>query len=75
MGLVKRKRWTREEVEFLMRNYNNMDNRTLATLLGRSVGSVQHKAIRLGLRKSERFWDDYYMKQCKRRLMELAGHE
>jgi len=44
-----------------MRNYSTVDNRTLATLLGRSVGSVQHKAIRLGLRKSERFWDDYYV--------------
>ena len=73
--MVRRKRWTKEELEFLMRNYSTMDNRRLAAVLGRSVASVQHQARRLGLRKSERFWDDYYMKQCKRRLMELIGHD
>jgi len=73
--MVKGKRWTREEEEFLIRNYGTMDNRTLATLLGRTVDSVTHKANRLGLKKSKRFWDDYYMKRCKRRLAELAGHD
>ena len=73
--MVKGKRWTKEEVEFLIRNYSTMDNRILANLLGRSVDSVMHKANRLGLKKSKRFWDDYYMKRCKRRLVELVGHD
>ena len=73
--MVKRKKWTKEEVEFLIRNYSTMDNRTLATLLGRSVSSVEHKAKYLGLRKDKRFWNDFYLERCKRRLMELVGHD
>ncbi|MHC1610558.1 MAG: hypothetical protein ACXQTW_02995 [Candidatus Methanospirareceae archaeon] len=52
------RKWTKEEVEFLIKNYDKMDNREIARILGRSVISVQHKASRLGLRKSDKIY--YY---------------
>ena len=73
--MVKGKRWTREEVEFLIRNYSTTDNRTLATLLGRSVNSIEHKATHLGLRKDKSYWDKIHLERCKRRLMELVGYD
>ena len=73
--MVRRKRWTREELEFLIKNYSTMDNRTLAAMLGRSVGSIYHQATRLGLRKDKSYWDKMYLERCKRRLMELVGHD
>jgi len=74
--LVRRKRWTREELEFLIKNYGTMDNRTLAAILGRSVGSVQHQARRLGLRKDKSYWDRIYLERFRKRLMELVvGHD
>ena len=73
--MVRRKRWTKEELEFLIRNYSSMDNRTLAAVLGRSVASVQHQARRLDLRKDKSYWDKIHLERCKRRLMELVGHD
>jgi len=74
--LVKRKRWTKEELEFLIKNYGVMDNITLAAMLGRSVGSVQHHSRRLGLRKDKSYWDRIYLERFRKRLMELVvGHD
>ena len=73
--MVKRKKWTKEELEFLIKNYGTMDNRTLATMLGRSVGSVQHQAVRLGLRKDKSYWDKMYLERYRKKLMELIGHD
>jgi len=73
--LVKRKRWTKEELEFLIKNYGTMDNRTLATMLGRSVGSIYYQASRLGLRKDKSYWDRMYLERCRKKLMELVGYD
>jgi len=46
-----RKEWTREEIAFLVENFNKMTIKEIAERLGRSVYSVRDKARSLGLRK------------------------
>ncbi len=71
------KRWTDEEVNFLVENYDKMSNAELAEELTKKFGrertesSVIQKAHRLGLRKSK----SYFRKFARRRLMELIGYE
>jgi len=71
------KRWTDEEVKFLVENYDKMSNAELAEELTKKFGrertesSVIQKAHRLGLRKSK----SYFRKFAVRRLMELIGYE
>jgi len=48
--VVKQKRWTKEEEEFVRKNYKYMTAKEIADVLGRSVSSVQHKARRMQLR-------------------------
>lgn len=44
-----RKNWTREEDRLLKTNYTKRGSRYTADLLGRTITSVQHRALRLGI--------------------------
>lgn len=44
-------RWSDDEVEFLVKNYDSMSAREIAERLGKSVGSVKAMASELGLSK------------------------
>ncbi len=46
------KTWTKEDVEFLMNNYDNTSNEILSHLLKKTKKSIDMKAIRLGLKKN-----------------------
>ena len=47
--------WTKDEVRQLRKVFGNNSNATVAGLLGRSVKAVEHKAARLGLRKTKTY--------------------
>lgn len=49
------KSWTEEEESYLIENYRDTFNTDLAFKLGKSVGAVEQKAIRLKLTKGEDF--------------------
>jgi hypothetical protein len=44
--------WANEEIDILTEKYPNLSNRELSKILGRTVGSIKGKAIKLGLKKS-----------------------
>jgi len=44
-----RKRWSEKEVEFLVKNYNKLTANQIASILGRTIWSIYHKARRIGL--------------------------
>jgi hypothetical protein len=49
--------WSDEEIDILKKNYPYVDNKELSQLLpNRSLPSIQHKAVRLGLIKKIRWW-------------------
>ena len=48
-NVIKYKKWSREEIEFLVKNYNRMTLREIARHLGRTYYSVRYKARELGL--------------------------
>jgi hypothetical protein len=55
---VKRKSFTKGEVQFLMENRDKMTNEELASHLGRSLDSVTHKLSRLNLGRESYEWTD-----------------
>lgn len=52
---MSKKFWTKEEEKILSDLYPELGNKELSMILNRTVKSIQFKAIRLGLRKSEIF--------------------
>lgn len=62
---MNRKKWTKEEVEFLKNNRENLTVKELATELNRTESSVTHKLKSLNLRVSS-FWtkeEDDFLKE------------
>lgn len=55
----KSRRWTRWEVEFLVKNYATRTSDDIAEWVHRSPGAVQAKAFCLGLRKSDDFMAEH----------------
>ena len=72
------KKWTKEEEEYLLKNYKK-SNRVLAKELNRNIGSVQQKLFRLNLLKPTRWseeednflvekWDTLKLESIAKRL-------
>ena len=55
----KSRRWTRWEVDFLVKNYATRTSDDIAGWVHRSPGAVQSKAFCLGLRKSDDFMAEH----------------
>ena len=53
-GLPPRK-WTKRDVDFLIKFYKIKEYTVLARIMGRSVGSIEHKVNRLRLRKNHQW--------------------
>ena len=51
------KKWTKEEEEYLLKNYKK-SNRVLAKELNRNIGSVQQKLFRMNLLKPIRWTEE-----------------
>jgi len=47
--------WTKENIEFLKKNYMNMSYLEIGKILGRNGTAVKSKAYKLGLQKVEHF--------------------
>lgn len=47
------KNWTKEEINFLIKNYNNISNEELSSILGKTKKSIDSKSIRLNLKKDK----------------------
>lgn len=47
------KNWTSDEIEKLIRMYPYLSNEDLSKIFNRSIGSIQHKASRLKLKKDK----------------------
>lgn len=43
--------WTREEIEYLRKNYQSTSTKQIANVLGRTAHAVQFKANSIGVRK------------------------
>jgi hypothetical protein len=54
MSKGKGRKWTKEEVEFLKSNYGKLTPAEIAKILGRSIGSVDAKRHKLGLKPAFR---------------------
>jgi len=75
-----RRKWTKEEIDFLKNNYHKMTYGQISNILGHDKNSVNWKAIKLGLkkisdRKPPRYWSrDKVIKEIKA-LAEKYGQE
>jgi len=52
------KKWSKKEIRFLTKNYKVREYKEIAKMMGRSTGSIEHKVLRLGLRKNNRWIKD-----------------
>lgn len=76
-----KKRWTKDELEFLNKNYNNKDIDFLCKNLNRTKSSVYKKAMRLGLTEKTENWSEedidiltkYWGKRSKKKITEMLG--
>lgn len=66
-GYRKWERWTKEEIEFLKKNYKKLSNKVISKQLRRTVKAVSAKATRIGLRKD--------VKISKKELMNFYWNE
>lgn len=55
---MSRRRWTKEEVDYLVENYSKKSINSISKDLGRTKDSVFKKAKRLGLTKTVRNWTE-----------------
>jgi hypothetical protein len=65
---MKRKFWTKEEIDYLTENYADKKNEDLSLILDRTKSSITGKSSPLGLKKSKAFWKRVgviYAAQCK----------
>jgi len=69
LSMVKRRRWTKKEVELLKALYEYYPNYLLAKVFNRSVYAIQGKAKRLGLYKGFRGKCPNYIKAYYDRIM------
>jgi|GEM_PF-2544181 very-short-patch-repair endonuclease len=53
-----RRNWTKEEIEFLKKNYANTLDRDLASNLKRGLGAIGYMALKLHLRKDKAFYEN-----------------
>ena len=49
--MINKKEWTKNEIDFILKNYENMTIKEIAKVLNRSESAVHIKANRLGLKK------------------------
>jgi hypothetical protein len=67
-----RKNWTKEEDRLLKHNYTKRGSRYTADLLGRTITSVQHRALRLGIPgNGVRPWTEMEVRYLKTRYPKL----
>ena len=67
------KPWTADDISRLTELYPSMKNEELEAVLGRSITSIQHKATRLGLRKSEEHLYKVRAARCQERAPGWKG--
>lgn len=68
-----RKNWTKEEDRILRHNYTKRGSRYTADLLGRTITSVQHRALRLGIPgNGVRPWTEMEVRYLKTRYPRLS---
>ena len=48
------RRWSKEEIEYLKENYLKKTANEISKEIGRSAGSIRHKALELGIRKENK---------------------
>lgn len=53
---TKNPEWSAQEKQWLIDLYPNNTNEYIASFVGRSVSAVEKKAMRMGLKKSEKFY-------------------
>jgi len=70
---MKTKVWTKNEIEFIKREYMNYDISDLCKKLDRSKSSVQHKLSRLKLRTFFDFGISKYRKKHLKENCEICG--
>lgn len=57
--------WSSQETKLLMELYPNRSNSELANIFGRPISSIEHKASRLGLRKTKEYISQTWSKVRK----------
>jgi Zn-dependent peptidase ImmA (M78 family) len=70
------KRWTKEEEEFLKKNFNKMNNKELAEKFGVSTIAIQRKLSRLNLiRQVQKKWTKKEEEYLKEHYLEMTDAE
>ena len=67
------KPWTSDDVDKLIALYPSMKNKELEVALGRSITSIQHKATRLGLKKTAEHLYKVKSERCQERAPRWKG--
>lgn len=55
MDKRKGRRWSKEEVKFIINNYNQMSTLQIANILSRTATSIEAKAGKMNVRKNRRW--------------------
>lgn len=63
------KKWTAEEEEYLIRNYQKLSDKEIGEKLGRSVPAVINRRIKLGLEKNSKEKHVLYCKNCSTKII------
>lgn len=71
--IIKPKRWTEEQLNFLKNNYKTMSFEELEKELGKSVSAIKQKAYDLQLTK--KFWSAEQIKFLKSNYEEMSIEE
>lgn len=61
-------KWTDKEVAYLRNSYQSKTQKELAEILGVTVESVNHKATKLGLKKTTKEKINIVCKQCSKKF-------
>ncbi len=69
--MIKKQKWTSDEIEFLKANYKKLKTRECSKKLNRSIHSINYKASELGL-KGDRLWQNIEVKFLKENYRKIG---
>jgi len=56
--------WNEQQIEYLIKNYHDTDNKILSDIFNKTVGAITAHANRIGLKKSKEF-----MRNLKKKII------
>ena len=69
------KRWTQEEIEYLKKEYSGKSNKELCEKMNRTLSQIEHKSVKLGLKKSKELLNKVYNAWTKEEIQILKNYK